>query len=98
MTDTSLLYTAVYDDVDDALADLDAIEDLHEREMLGAYDAAVIRKRNGEPHIVRRADRPRARAIPEVFGIGTLRREVIKRPLRAASHELATELKRGSQA
>lgn len=74
MADTSLLYSAVYDEVDDALAGLDAVEDLHDQELIGAYDAAVIEKRDGEPHIVKRADRPRARAIPEVVGGGALPR------------------------
>ena len=37
-----VLYTAEYDDVASARKDLDTIEQLHEDEMIGSYDAAVI--------------------------------------------------------
>jgi len=74
----NVLYTAVYDSVDDALDDLQAIEQLHEDEMVGTFDAAVIDKENGKPHIVKRVDRPRARIIPEAFGGGALPRDELK--------------------
>jgi hypothetical protein len=41
---------------------------LHKDEMIGQYDAAVIDKEGGKPHVVKRADRPRIRAIPEWLG------------------------------
>src|SRR5271166_800655 len=80
------LYTAVYDNVTDALADLDALEKLHEEEMIGKYDAAVIDQENGKPHIVKRMDRPRIRVIPEKLGGGTLPRKELK----AAAEELSS--------
>jgi len=78
------LYTAVYESVPPALADLDAIEELHKDEMIGRFDAAVIDQENGKPHIVKRLDRPRVRIIPELFGSGALPRKELK--------EAATEL------
>jgi hypothetical protein len=82
--DKMLLYTAVYDDVSAAVADLDAVEQLHEDEIIGKFDAAVIDQENGKPHIVKRLDRPRVRVIPEAFGGGTLPRKEL--------HEAAKEL------
>jgi uncharacterized membrane protein len=73
-----VLYTAVYDDVSAALSDLDALEGLHEDEIVGKYDAAVIDQENGKPHIVKRMDRPRVRVIPEAFGWGALPRKELK--------------------
>jgi hypothetical protein len=72
------LFAAVYDSVTNAMADLDAIEALHEDEMVGKYDAAVIDQENGKPHIVKRVDRPRVRVIPELFGSGALPRKELK--------------------
>ncbi len=37
-----LLYAAAYDTVEAALADMDAVEQLHKDKMIGKYDAAVI--------------------------------------------------------
>jgi hypothetical protein len=73
-----VLYTALYDSVDEALDDLDAIEQLHEDAIIGKFDAAVIDQENGKPHIVKRMDRPRIRVIPEEFGGGTLSRKELK--------------------
>ncbi|MGO8904387.1 MAG: hypothetical protein ACLQMH_02025 [Solirubrobacteraceae bacterium] len=81
------LYTAVYENVTSALADLDGLEQLHKDEMIGKYDAAVIDKQNGKPHIVKRMDRPRVRVIPEVLGLGTLRRKELKE----AAEELTSD-------
>ncbi len=81
------LYTAVYQNVTTALADLDGLEQLHKEEMIGKYDAAVIDKQNGKPHIVKRMDRPRVRVIPEVLGFGTLRRKELKE----AAEELTSD-------
>jgi hypothetical protein len=79
-----VLYTAAYESVSAALADLDVIEQLHKDKMIGSLDAAVIDKENDKPHIVKRVDRPRVRVIPEWFGGGTLPRKEL--------HEAAGEL------
>jgi hypothetical protein len=79
-----VLYAASYDSVSAALADLDAIEQLHKDEAIGSYDAAVIDQENGKPHIVKRMDRPHVRVIPEWFGGGTLPRKDL--------HDAAQEL------
>ena len=69
------LYAASYESTSAALTALDDIEQLHKDEMIGKYDAAVIDKENGKPHIVKRMDRPGIRVIPEWFGGGTLPRK-----------------------
>ena len=81
------LYTAVYESVPPALADLDAIEELHKDEMIGKFDAAVIDQEEGKPHLVKRVDRPRMRIIPELFGGGALPRKELKE----AAMELTSE-------
>ncbi len=73
-----LVYAAAYETVDAALADMDAVEQLHEDKMIGKFDAAVIDQQDGKPHIVKRMDRSRMRAIPEMFGGGTLPRKDLK--------------------
>jgi hypothetical protein len=78
MAENAVMYSAVYGDVDDALADLDAIEQLHQDEMIGKYDAAVLDKADGEPHVVKRMDRPFIRVIPEWLGAGTLPRHDLR--------------------
>jgi hypothetical protein len=72
------VYAASYDTVPAALKALDAIEQLHKDEMIGSYDAAVVDKENGKPHIAKRMDRPRVRVIPEAFGGGALPRKELK--------------------
>jgi uncharacterized membrane protein len=79
-----VVYAAAYETVDAALADLDAVEQLHKDELIGTYDAAVIDKENGKPHVVKRMDRARIRVIPEWFGGGTLPRKEL--------HEVAEQL------
>jgi len=56
----------------------------HMEEMIGQYDAAVIDKKDGKPHVVKRRDRPHIRVIPEWFGGGTLPRKEL--------HEAAEQL------
>ena len=85
-----VLYAASYESVSDALAALDDIEQLHKDQVIGQYDAAVIDKENGKPHIAKRMDRPGIRVIPEWFGGGTLPRK----ELREAAAEL-TETQAG---
>ena len=82
--DNMMLYTAVYEDVSTALADLSVVEQLHKDELIGKFDAAVIDQENGKPHIAKRLDRPRIRVIPEAFGGGTLPRKEL--------HDAAKEL------
>jgi catechol 2,3-dioxygenase-like lactoylglutathione lyase family enzyme len=82
-----LVYTAVYETVEAALADLDAVEQLRKDEMIGRYDAAVIDQENGKPHVAKRMDRPHIRVIPEWFGGGTLPRK----ELHAAAAELTAK-------
>ena len=72
VADEEVLWAAVYDDVNTALADLAAFEELHEAEVVGKYDAAVIEKEDGRGKIVKRVDRPRARVIAETLGSGNL--------------------------
>jgi hypothetical protein len=79
-----VVYAAAYETVEAALADLDAVEQLHKDEIIGQYDAAVIDKENGKPHVVKRMDRPHIRVIPEWFGGGTLPRKEL--------HEAAEQL------
>jgi hypothetical protein len=79
-----IVYAAAYENVEAALADLDAIEQLHKDKMIGQYDAAVIDQENGKPHVVKRMDRPYIRVIPEWFGGGTLPRKEL--------HEAAEQL------
>jgi hypothetical protein len=79
-----VVYAAAYESVDSALADLEVIEQLHKTEMIGQYDAAVIDKEDGKPHVVKRMDRPHIRVIPEWFGGGTLPRKEL--------HEAAEQL------
>jgi hypothetical protein len=78
MADNSVGYVAVYDDVNSALADLDALGSLHDDDVIGKYDAAVIDQENGKPHIAKRMDRPGVRVVPEWFGGGTLPRKDLK--------------------
>jgi hypothetical protein len=70
-----VVYAAAYETVDAALADLDAIEQMHKDEIIGQYDAAVIDQQDGKPHVAKRMDRPHVRVIPEWFGGGTLPRK-----------------------
>jgi uncharacterized membrane protein len=58
--DTFFVFTGVYGDVEDALADYDAIKVLHtEANLIDAYDAAVVeRKDNGKVKIVKKHETP----------------------------------------
>lgn len=78
------MYVAVYESVDLAEADLDAIEQLHKDALVGKFDAAVVDNEGGTPHVVKRMDRPSVRIIPEQLGFGPLSRKELK--------EAATEL------
>ena len=84
-----VLVAAAYENVSDALSALAAIEQLHKDEMIGSYDAAVIDKENGKPHIAKRMDRPRVRVIPEQLGSGTLPRKELKEAAQALTADEA---------
>jgi hypothetical protein len=74
-----VLFAAAYESISDAMSALEDIEQLYKDEkVLGSYDAAVIDKLNGKPHIAKRMDRPAARIIPEQLGKGTLPRKELK--------------------
>jgi len=88
--DNSVLYTAVYTDLEDAKFDLEALQQLHRDQMIGRFDAAIIDKEDGKPHIVKRVDHPYFRVIPEWFGSGTLPRKEL--------HEAAEALDAGQAA
>src|SRR5215211_5503150 len=48
------LYAAVYDEIDDAEADYEAVFDLHAAGVIGTFDAAVIRKEeDGKVHVTK---------------------------------------------
>jgi hypothetical protein len=82
-----VVYAAAYPTVAAAQAVLDTIEHLHNAEVAGPYDAAVIAKENGKPHVVGRMDHPRVRIIPEWFGGGILTRK----ELNEAAEELVSD-------
>lgn len=58
--DMFLTYVGVYDSVEDAKADYQAVHDLHVKAgLIDAYDAAVIeRKENGKVKIVKKHETP----------------------------------------
>ena len=82
-----LVYAATYQDLSAAEAGLDAVAQLHKDKVIGSYDAAVIDKKDGKPHVAKRMDRPYFRVIPEWFGGGTLPRKEL--------HEVAQQLTAG---
>jgi uncharacterized membrane protein len=84
-----VLVAAAYENVSDALSALAAIEQLHKDQMIGSYDAAVIDKENGKPHIAKRMDRPRLRVIPEQLGSGALPRKELKEAAQTLTAEQA---------
>ena len=86
MTDKNRLvvHVAAFSSVPDAEQALAAIQQLYKDEAVGTLDAAVIDKRNGKPHVVKRLDQPRIRVIPEWFGGGALPRKEL--------HEAAEKL------
>lgn len=89
-TKPMVLYIGTYSDKELALQDLDEFEHLHDVDVIGDYDAAVIDQEDGKPHIVKRVDHPRIRAIPEFFGGDPLPRKEL--------HEAAKQLGPGEVA
>jgi hypothetical protein len=82
-----VVYAAAYPTVAAAQAVLDTIEHLHKDEAVGKFDAAVVDKENGKPHVVKRMDHPHIRVIPEWFGGGALTRK----ELNEAAEELLAD-------
>jgi uncharacterized membrane protein len=80
MTDKKpmIVYAATYPSVSAAETDLDAVEQLHKDKVIGSLDAAVVDQEDGQPHVIKRMDRPRIRVIPEWFGGGTLPRKELR--------------------
>jgi hypothetical protein len=100
-----LIYAAAYETVEAALADLAAVEQLHKDEMIGHYDAAVIDKEDGKPHVVKRMDRPHIRVSQAgLIAVGeptiekgldqalTKAAKVVKRTVEATTDEITSEL------
>src|SRR5690349_20727721 len=58
--DTFLVYAGVYNDVEDAVADYEAIKDLHtEAGLIDAYDAAIVERRaDGKVKIKKKHETP----------------------------------------
>lgn len=58
--DTLFVYSGVYADVDDALADYETVKDLHAKAgLIDAYDAAVVeRKSDGKVKVVKKHETP----------------------------------------
>ncbi|MGZ4735510.1 MAG: hypothetical protein ACXV8R_07885 [Acidimicrobiia bacterium] len=58
--DTFFAYIGVYDDVEDAKADYDAVKELHvEAGLIDAYDAAIVERReDGKVKIVKKHETP----------------------------------------
>ena len=71
-----LEYVVVYAVAYPTVAAAEAVLETVGHHVVGAdYDAAVIAKENGKPHVVKRMDHPHTRIIPEWFGGGTLKRK-----------------------
>lgn len=85
--DYVVVYAATYPAVAAAREALDAIQQLRKHESIGTYDAAVIDKENGEPHVAKRMEQTHGRIIPERFHRGLLTRK----ELAEAADELLAE-------
>ena len=80
-----LEYVVVYAVAYPTVAAAEAVLETVGHHVVGAdYDAAVVDKQDGKPHVVKRLDHPHIRIIPEWFGGGTLPRKEL--------HELAEQL------
>jgi uncharacterized membrane protein len=66
------LYAAVYDDIDDAEADYEAVFDLHAAGAIGTFDSAVIEKdEDGKVH-VHKTEKPTQHGAWTGAGVGAL--------------------------
>jgi uncharacterized membrane protein len=73
-----VVYAAAYPTVAAAQSVLDTIEHLHKDiehlhkdEVLGKYDAAVVDKENGKPHVVKRLDHRTPASSPSGSAAGS---------------------------
>jgi hypothetical protein len=73
-----VVFIAVYENVDDALVDLEDIEVEHKDDFAGLFDAAIVEKKGRRLHVVKRMDRPFAHVIPDELGFGPLSRPELK--------------------
>jgi hypothetical protein len=88
MPENLIIYGAVYDHVDAALAGLDSFEKLYEQQSTGPCDAAVIEAREGLPCIVKRMEHPTVELIPELVARGRPPIGVLPEPLAAGETAL----------
>jgi uncharacterized membrane protein len=66
------VYGGVYDSVDDAKADYEAVRDLHSIGAIGTYDAAIVAKDdNGKVH-VKKHEKPTQHGAWSGLGVGAL--------------------------
>lgn len=73
MTDRPVfLYAAVYDDVDDALADYEAVFDLHAAGLVGTFDSAVIERDPDGKVRVHKTEKPTQHGAWTGIAVGAL--------------------------
>ena len=66
------LYAAVYDEIDDAEADYEAVFDLHAAGAIGTFDSAVIRKEDDGKVRVTKTEKPTQHGAWTGAGVGAL--------------------------
>ena len=66
------LYAAVYDEIDDAEADYEAVFDLHAAGAIGTFDSAVIRKEPDGKVRVTKTEKPTQHGAWTGAGVGAL--------------------------
>ena len=66
------LYAAIYDEIDDAEADYEAVFDLHAAGAIGTFDSAVIRKEDDGKVRVTKTEKPTQHGAWTGAGVGAL--------------------------
>ncbi len=66
------LYAAIYNDIDDAEADYEAVFDLHAAGAIGTFDSAVIRKEDDGKVRVTKTEKPTQHGAWTGAGVGAL--------------------------
>src|SRR5512132_1269228 len=66
------LYAAVYDEIDDAEADYEAVFDLHAAGAIGTFDSAVVRKEDDGKVRVTKTEKPTQHGAWTGAGVGAL--------------------------
>jgi uncharacterized membrane protein len=66
------LYAAIYDDIDDAESDYEAVFDLHAAGAIGTFDSAVIRKEEDGKVRVTKTEKPTQHGAWTGAGVGAL--------------------------